>query len=283
MTGKLIKYEFRSGLRNIGIIWAALLASAVLLGVMLRVVGALFPDGAQGILGVLEVLFSVIPPILYVVIMIAMIVITMLIVVLRFYKGLLGDEGYLMHTLPVKPWQLIASKGIVASAIVLISCIAIIISILVIAVTQDVKGFFDGLGEFMGVLGEEPRLVLIIFEALIIVIIGTMASVYQIYASMAIGQLAGKHRLLTSLGAYIAINMILTILSIIVVVVGDLLCIDAWLLDWLTSIEAGIGITRDGFILVQAGVAAAFVVSALQLAVFHIIAERILSKKLNLI
>ncbi len=27
-----------------------------------------------------------------------------------FYKNLFTDEGYLMHTLPVKPWQLVASK-----------------------------------------------------------------------------------------------------------------------------------------------------------------------------
>lgn len=27
-----------------------------------------------------------------------------------FYKNLFTDEGYLMHTLPVRPWQLVASK-----------------------------------------------------------------------------------------------------------------------------------------------------------------------------
>lgn len=29
---------------------------------------------------------------------------------IRFYKNLYTDEGYLMHTLPVKPWMLIVSK-----------------------------------------------------------------------------------------------------------------------------------------------------------------------------
>ena len=40
----------------------------------------------------------------------AMLVIAVIFVVSRFSKGLLGNEGYLMHTLPVRPWQLVASK-----------------------------------------------------------------------------------------------------------------------------------------------------------------------------
>ena len=39
MTGKLIKYEFRSALRLIAIVWAALLAAAIFLGIILRTMG----------------------------------------------------------------------------------------------------------------------------------------------------------------------------------------------------------------------------------------------------
>lgn len=283
MTGKLIKYESRSGLRYIGIIWAALIASAVLLGIMLKVMETVFPDNSQGVLKLFEVIFNIIPPLLYGVIMVAMIVITILIIVMRFYKGLLGDEGYLMHTLPVKPWQLIASKGIVACGIVIISCIAIVLSIFIILIIQDPREFFSGFGDFISVLGEEPRLILIIFEVLIIVILGAMASIYHIYASMAIGQLAGKYRLLTSLGAYIGINMVLTVLAVAVLVLGDMTGIDVWLRDWLLSMDRNVGEYIGGFAFLQAGIAAAFIIQALQLAAFHVITERILSKKLNLI
>lgn len=283
MTGNLIKYEFRSGLRYIGIIWAALIASALLLGIMLKLMGSIFPADPQGMLAVMEVLFNLVPPLLYGIIMVAMIVVTIIIVVMRFYKGLLGDEGYLMHTLPVKPWQLITSKGIVASAVVIISIIAIVISIFIIAGIQDMRGFADGFKAFMGVFGEEPRLILVIIEVIVLSIIGTMASIYHIYAAMAIGQLAGKHRLLTSLGAYIAINIALTVLATVIIVVGDMTGIDVWLSEWLWSIEASVGMNDDGFILVQAGLGAAFAVVIVQLAAFHVITERILSKKLNLI
>ncbi|MBR6799218.1 MAG: hypothetical protein IKM63_04025, partial [Firmicutes bacterium] len=64
---------------------------------------------------------------------------------------------------------------------------------------------------------------------------------------------------------------------------GDRLCLDVWLSEWLWSIEASVGMNDDGFILVQAGLGAAFAVVIVQLAAFHVITERILSKKLNLI
>ncbi|MDO5415069.1 MAG: hypothetical protein Q4F78_06350 [Bacillota bacterium] len=283
MTGNLIKYEFRSGLRYIGIIWPALIVSAALLGIVLKVMGNVFPEDPQGIMNILQLIFDLVFPLLYAAIFIAMIVITIFIVILRFYKGLLGDEGYLMHTLPVKPWQLITSKGIVACAVVMISIICAVLSVLILVGIDDISGLVTGAKEFFAVLGEEPRMILVIIEVIILAIFGTMASIYHIYAAMAIGQLTGKHRLLASLGAYIAINIALTVLATVIIVVGDMTGIDVWLSEWLWSIEASVGMNNDGFILVQAGLGAAFVVVIVQLAAFHVITERILSKKLNLI
>ena len=283
MTGKLIKYEFRSGLRYIGIIWPALIVSAVLLGIVLRVMGTVFPENPQGILNILELIFELVFPLLYGAIFIAMIVITVFIVLMRFYKGLLGDEGYLMHTLPVKPWQLITSKGIVAGAVVVISIICAVLSILILVGINDMTGLIVAAKDFFEALGEEPRLVLVIIEVLFIMVAGVLESIYQIYAAMAIGQLVDKHRLLASLGAYIGIDVVLTSLASALFVIVDFTCMDAWLRDWLTSIEASVGMNSDGFILIQAGLGIAFVVIAVQLVAFHITAERILSKKLNLL
>ena len=283
MTGKLIKYEFRSGLRYIGIIWPALIVSAVLLGIVLRVMGTVFPENPQGILSILELIFELVFPLLYGAIFIAMIVITVFIVLMRFYKGLLGDEGYLMHTLPVKPWELITSKGIVAGAVVVISIICAVLSILILVGINDMTGLIVAAKDFFEALGEEPRLVLVIIEVLFIMVAGVLESIYQIYAAMAIGQLVDKHRLLASLGAYIGIDVVLTSLASALFVIVDFTCMDVWLTDWLTSIEATVGMNSDGFILVQAGLGIAFVVIAVQLVAFHITAERILSKKLNLL
>ncbi len=283
MTGNLIKYEFRSGLRYIGIIWPALIVSAALLGIVFKVMNIVSPEDPQGIMNIIQLIFDLVFPLLYAAIFIAMIVITIFIVILRFYKGLLGDEGYLMHTLPVKPWQLITSKGIVACAVVMISIICAVLSVLILVGIDDISGLVTGGKEFFAVLGEEPRLILVIIEVIILAIFGMMASIYHIYAAMAIGQLTGKHRLLASLGAYIAINIALTVLATVIIVIGDRLCLDVWISEWLWSIEASAVMNNDWFIMVQAGLGAAFAVVIVQLAAFHVITERILSKKLNLI
>ena len=42
--------------------------------------------------------------VVYFALIVATIAMTFVIIIQRFYKNLLGDEGYLMFTLPVKPW-----------------------------------------------------------------------------------------------------------------------------------------------------------------------------------
>ena len=64
-------------------------------------------------------------------------------------------------------------------------------------------------------------MVLVIVEAIILLVLSVLKSVYQIYAALAIGQLANKHRILLSLGAYIGISMIMSILFLLIVAASD--------------------------------------------------------------
>ena len=73
----------------------------------------------------------------YVITLIGIFVATMLITIQRFYKSLLGDEGYLMFTLPVRPWQLITSKLIVSALWSIVSCVVAVGSIMVMAIGLD--------------------------------------------------------------------------------------------------------------------------------------------------
>lgn len=279
MTSKLIKYEFRSASRSIGVIWAALIAAAILLGIVMRFMGNIFPEDATGAMAVLEFLFELIPPIIYGALFVAMLVITVLIIVMRFYRGLLGDEGYLMHTLPVKPWQLITAKGAVASIVVIISGIAAALSIFILVGIQNMGDISTMFKAFFGACGEHPKLVLVVIEGIIILVLGVMKSVYQIYTAMAIGQLAGKHRILLSLGAYIGISVILTIITGILGTIAEA----SGLGLWISGLIMDMNIYADGFYAVQIMIAFIFLLTAVQLVVFHIVTERILSKKLNLI
>lgn len=279
MTGKLIKYEFRSALRLIAIVWAALLAAAIFLGIILRTMGFVSAEAPKGVFVFVDMFFSVVPPLLYGALFIAMLVITVIVVVLRFYRGLLGDEGYLMHTLPVKPWQLITAKGVVASTVILISGFAAMLSIFMLIAIQDIGGFFRDIGEMFIWLGDNPKAILITLEIIVILVFSVMRSVYQIYTAMAIGQLAGKHRLLTSLGAYIGINMILTVLLMVLMIMVDATGMDIWIVNVFEAVD----VYDRAFYIGQTALGILFALTFVQVAAFHVVTERILSKKLNLI
>ena len=137
---------------------------------------------------------------------IALVVATLFVVVMRFYKGLLKEEGYLMHTLPVKEWQLIASKGVTATVTVLISMVLAAVSIVLL----NLVGNLSGIGELFQAVGEacrkHPESFLYALEALLVVLAGIMTEVYKIYASLSIGQLMAKHRMIWSVAAYIGIG-----------------------------------------------------------------------------
>lgn len=278
MTGKLVKYEIKSSMKLMAAVWAALMAASLLFSlsgnVLSDTVGNL-SSGADNFVGFVEVLTGF----MYGLILIALVVATIIIVVMRFYKGLLCDEGYLMHTLPVKPWQLIMSKGIVATLVVLISIAIICLSVMIIIGTSSFSIIPDLFAEIKFMWDEDPRYVLILAEFLILVVFSLIKSIYQIYASLAIGQLAGKYRIILSLAAYIGISVIVTTLFILFVTVGISIIETHNVSSWIASME---GNANDMFLLGQIGIGGIFGFTALQLIAFHVITERILSLKLNL-
>ena len=113
MLTKLLKYEFKATARTYGTIYLALLFVAGLLGFTFRVEND-FTESR-----VFDVLF-----ILYGLLAIALVVVTVITVIQRFTKNLLGREGYLMHTLPVTESQLVASK-LLSSAVWLLASAAV--------------------------------------------------------------------------------------------------------------------------------------------------------------
>ena len=123
MFGRLVKYDFRSMFKQFGFIWPA----ALLLAMVNHF--TLFGLNSTSTVGETTAGMAML---VYVAILMAMFIITMIFVIQRFFKGLLGDEGYLMHTLPVRPWQLISSKLLSAVAATLLSIVVAVFSILLI-------------------------------------------------------------------------------------------------------------------------------------------------------
>ena len=276
MTGKLMKYEIKSSMKLMAVIWAALIAASLLFSLSLHVLTDIAVERPGGGISFAIGIFEFITGLMYFAVFVALIVATLVIVIMRFYKGLLGDEGYLMHTLPVNPWQLITSKGIIAALIVMISVLVAFLSILVLAGVSGLETIPEMFGALGAIWEEEPRMVLVIVEAIILLVLSVLKSVYQIYAALAIGQLANKHRILLSLGAYIGISMIMSILFLLIVAASDSVGTISWLSVFIANNDS------DPFAISQMAIGIMFVLTAVQLAAFHVVTERILSLKLNL-
>ena len=200
MLGKLIKYEFKATARILTPLYIALLAFAL--------INKLFMGGNNNIdsefLGGIPMLISIFA---YGCTMAAVFIITFFVIVQRFYKNLLGDEGYLMNTLPVKAWMNISSKLIVSIIWSMVSGIVAILSILIMAYSPGMfSDISSRIAEFITYLPEGYYGFTI--ELIIYGFISMISSTLMIYLSISIGHLFNKRRILASFGAFIVLNMI---------------------------------------------------------------------------
>ena len=120
MLKNLLKYEFRATARTYGGIYLALLAAAGLIGFSLR------GDRAVAQSHVFEISVTI-----YSLLVMALVIVTIVTVIQRFTKNLLGREGYLMHTLPVTEAQLVGSKLISSAVWLLASAVVGVVSLVV--------------------------------------------------------------------------------------------------------------------------------------------------------
>ncbi|KUO75071.1 MAG: hypothetical protein APF81_18645 [Desulfosporosinus sp. BRH_c37] len=196
MLSKLFKYEIKAT----GRIFLPLLLALLLFAVINR-----FTIGPEKFDTPAMISMAI-----YIIIMVGMFVMTFIMMIQRFHKNLLCDEGYLMHTLPVEPWKHIVSKLFVSMLWMVISGIAALISILIIALKKgDLTKFTEALATFyhqaFELLG--ASVYLLSFEIIIVLLITLASVILIIYASIAIGHLFNQHKMLASFGAFIALSV----------------------------------------------------------------------------
>ena len=150
--------------------------------------------------------------VLYFLSIIAMAVGTLVVVVLRFYRNLLGDEGYLMMTLPVSREQLVLSKLIVATIWSICSGVLIFLSImLLIAGSGSFTELVEGIKMTTALGFPLGQWITVIVITMVVSII---AGILMLYASMAIGPNLLKNRLGGSILAFIIIAVISQIATV---------------------------------------------------------------------
>lgn len=144
----------------------------------------------------------------------------------RFYKSMYTDEGYLTHTLPVTARQLLLAKGIHMVIWTCLTSLAIVVSLMICGgmVLLFLNPFRVEMLELWQSVQLNWRQVMgfdtinFICSLIFMMIASTLYSTTLIMGSVSIGQNLTKHKILGSIGAYFALNIIVSMVSMVAVV-----------------------------------------------------------------
>ena len=216
MLGKLMKHEFRATGRILLPVMGAMLILAGLANLCLRsMVNGMTEIRILRILMVLIVTFSVIA-------VIATVVMALVMMVSRFYRNLLKDEGYLMFTLPVSTHALIWSKIIVSLVWFLITGLLIWLLMGLTALNisgsnlQAILEEFPSWSEIRQLIDEyqlRAPLNRLIFQFCLAVLLGGIVGCLHFYAAMSLGHMFSSGKILLSIVFYVAISFVFSMVS----------------------------------------------------------------------
>lgn len=213
MLGKLMKYDLRSGIRTFSLIWIGLAALAAINGLTLRIA---FDGDIQSELA--NFIITVLPMVLLVALYVAMGIFMLVFIINRFYKGLLGDEGYLMFTLPVSVSEHIGSK-LLTSMIFQIGSFAVavlsgglLLAVLAPANLREITAAVRDMTDYLAGNPLPAGTGWLIAEFAVHMLIGAAVTILQIYTAISIGHLAKKNRGWIALLAYVGISIAFSII-----------------------------------------------------------------------
>lgn len=214
MLGKLLKYEFKATGRT----FLPLYGSVLVLAIINKIFYSIAWHGSSYSFP-LE-LTTMLASMLYGFVICAIFVMTLIVTIQRFHKNLLGDEGYLMFTLPVKPWQHITSKMIVASVWFIVSVFITGLSGLLIGLSWDMVTQLPGdLIDIMRMFSEEfgGHWVLYGLELAVLGLLFLASGILMLYAAMSVGHLLNRHRMLGAFGAFLGLSFISQLITGLVI------------------------------------------------------------------
>lgn len=222
MLSKLIKYEIKATKRIMIPAIIALICVSVLNGVLVGI-------STNNILhdSIIYNIFSAVSVSVYMLGIMAILILAAVLSIIRFYKADLSNEGYLTHTLPINIGNEILSKVIVGTLWVILTGVAIIISVLCLVMFSSIFDFASldindviNIKRAFTIYGSDiAKVLLIMFYLLLIIILGCSNKILAVYSAMAVGFSFNKNKILLSFVSYIAISVLTTILTIILGVI----------------------------------------------------------------
>ncbi len=282
MLGCLIKHEFRATGRRM----LPALGVLALLGLLANLSIRILDSGFGGTpLRLLLTLFVI----AFFVGMIAAWIMALVLMISRFYRNLLGDEGYLMFTLPTDAHALIWSKLIVSTVWFLAAALTIFLLIVLTGANlsqmsgADFELIFRGMGEGLEILRSlgvtNGSLVLLGVQFVAAMVLASLTTCLQFYAAMGLGQMSDEHKVLWSVLAFVGLSFAFRFLGTTVLAAfsgSDSMDLVITNLEQLA--QTAPGVVRA----VSTGVGAMMLIELLHGAVLYLITSLSLKKKLNL-
>lgn len=216
MLRKLLKHEFRATGRIMGPLYLVLLATSVGMRVSLQLLNHTDSRLLRMLGGLLALA--------YVVAILGVCFAAFGLMIQRFYRSLLTDEGYLMFTLPVSVHQHIWSKLIVSTAWFFATGAAVMVSMLVMSVDgtflpaliREMRNIFDAMTAYYALNGT-----VIVLEFAALCFLGCVAFALQFYAAMAVGYSRPNHKMAWSVAFFFLFQFAAQILGTTALVVLD--------------------------------------------------------------
>ena len=270
MLRKLLKHEFRATGRTMLPLYLILLVTSV--GARLAISGLLDAEGLPAVFGALLM-------VAFVIAMFAVCIMSVVVMVRRFYRSLLQDEGYVMMTLPVSVHQHMWAKLITSAVWFALTMAAVMLACCILVVNQEALGwFFRGLGELLHELTAYYAIngTAVILEFLVLCFVGICAMCLQFYAALAVGHSFPNHKMAWSVGAYFGLQFVMQfITSAIGIVLGRI-----GIFQWLDGLDINLELT--GMAAIHIGMLVLVVMIVALGAVYYGVTAWFLKHKLNL-
>ena len=277
MLSKIFKYESKSMSRVLLPLYLALLGSTLITGILIRVNdirlyaednAAYYFSTAGRLLSLLQTLFVVAFALLIAGLGIA----TIIMIINRFNKGCLGDEGYLTFTLPVGIDAQLWGRLLTAALWIFLSVAAGVLSIvLLVGLSRGDFGFLQEMFQDLRDVLAQEGVARILAKGSIWCVLELFAIPLLVYCCLSLGQLImPKHRIVGAFVVYFAQNLISQCITIFLGVFSSR---DEYVLDYLIDENAGIIDSFFTFALIS---------SLLWICVYYFVTRYVLSKKLNL-
>lgn len=269
MVKKLLKHEFTYYIRIFGLFIPILLA----IGVMTRVF--LFFDNGNPI-NQLLISSSVLMLVLG---CIALMVLSTVVIILRFYKNMYSAEGYLTFALPVSNSAHIFVKLFTALVCQAACMLSVLLSALIALSGENLISTFHLLfcwvEEIFLEIGAFQSIAFMI-EIPLAILASAISTILLYYTCITIGQTAKKNRVLLAVGAYFiyysASQTVLTILMIMLTVFASS-AMFATFFNWLAANPIpALHLLFSSMIAIYGGLS----------ALFWFVTRKIMNKKLNL-